>query len=300
MVEQVDYLKEHKLIPRDQFLKLIKILVAVDNAISLQYTNHQQSPLLTTVLESGSNLANFKIHLSDFEKLLYFGKSMYQIYKLDTNLVDFTKIYIKFPTDFRDTSFVDRKRQLATSLNDWIVANQNLDFVPDMPIRTVFATSKTPKLVKNSPTKRVSKDLINKGSKFKFKEKNELIQQQKNQGLTLVERIKLKEKMANSSKVDPKVNYENYLSGKSKVIYDIIYQYMLNESNIKTFLLKKMAENVKDSLSYPLTTEEIIDVIKLMEKKLDRDTFIIVEREGLLVLKVGKLNREQDLKLLKN
>lgn len=300
MVEAIENIREHKLIPREPLAKLVKTLVAVDNAISLQYTNHQLSPLLTKVLDSASKLANIRINVAGFESLLFYDKSMYQVYKLGTNSYDYSKIYVKFPVEFNQINFVQRKQHFITKLNDWIEKNQDISYIPGLQLQNLLTSTKPSKIVKKSPTKRVSHDLINSPSKFKFIEKDELIQQQKNQGLSLIERIKLKEKLACKSTINPVLNYQNYLLGKTKTIYDIIYQYMLNEkeTTIKSFSMQKLTENIKDSLDYPLTSEEVVDIIKLLQEKLDRDNFVIVSRQGLLVLKVGKLNRDQDLKAL--
>lgn len=282
---------ELKTIPRNQREKLLKTFLAIENSLSLHYTNHLLSPLLTKVLDSASTLAGFKIVISDFEKLLYFGQNLYIINRIDTNLIDFSKIYVKFPTDFKDTNFEQRKNDFIKNLDQKLIQ----DHLPSIPIQSMFSSTKPLKIVKKSPIK---KRLVNESSKFRFIEKNELIEQQKNQGLTLLERIRLKEN-STTVKADPKIAYQKYLSGKTKTIYDIIYQSMVNEKlGLKSFSMNKLTENIKDSLSYPQTSEEIEDVIKLIVKTFNRDTFILVERDGVLVLRVGKLSREEDLKLL--
>jgi len=259
---------------------------------------------LTKILDSASSLANLRIKISDIERVLYLDSRLYHVYKLNGGGYDFTQIYIKFPASFSNNQIHHRRTEFVQTMNAWIDANRLAQFVPTVELRLVLVdrVASPSKIVKrtSSPTKRVLDDLKNSSSKFQFKERRELVQQTKNNGLSLVERIRLKEQQAAALKKDPKQSYREYLQGKSKAIYEIIHQSVPNDNTVTSFSMAKLCEIVKDSTSYPPSTQEVVDIIKHICEKLNRDTFAIVERNGITILKVRNLNRKDDLKLLQS
>jgi hypothetical protein len=294
----------HDIIPL-RHLEDIRIkFVAIDNALSLYFTNHHVSPLLTKILDSASSLANMRIKISDIEHILYLDSRLYHVYKLNGGAYDFTQIYIKFPASFSNGQIHHRRTEFVQTMNSWIDENKLAQFVPSVEIQLLLVdrAGSPSKIVKRSisPTKRVSAEMKNSPSKFQFKERRELTEQKKNNGLSLIERIKLKEQQAAALKKDPKQSYKEYLQGKSKTIYEIIHQSVPNDNTVTSFSMAKLCEIIKDSTSYPPSTQEVVDIIKHICEKLQRGTFTIVERNGITILKVRNLNRGQDLKLLQS
>lgn len=116
----------------------------------------------------------------------------------------------------------------------------------------------------------------NDSSRFKFKEKLESIESNKFNGLSLLERIKLKEKLRKQQEQDeiskqqtPQDKYQNYLLTKIPMIYNAIYQlYQCQPNNCKTFSTKKLIQTIQDSSSYPVIPDEIHDGMKLLSTKL--------------------------------
>ncbi|PVH17734.1 uncharacterized protein CXQ87_000628 [Candidozyma duobushaemuli] len=147
--------------------------------------------------------------------------------------------------------------------------------------------------------------LKNDRSKFAFQEKISALETSKANGLSLLERIKLKERM--NSKVDigqrKKDDYDSYIRTKSPQIYDIIYE-LASVSSVngprasQSFTLSKVISIIKDSTVYATSEPEIQDVINDIEMKLGKERLQLIERNHNKVIRVYNLNREEDLQLL--
>ncbi|ABN66859.2 predicted protein [Scheffersomyces stipitis CBS 6054] len=176
-----------------------------------------------------------------------------------------------------------------------------------------------PRSGSSSPTKRkggiLLSDLKNDSSKFKFQSRDEEVEKQKSNGLSLLDRIRLKEKLQKEKDREDEINnspqkkYERYLLDKSIPIYDMIYQ-MTKENQLgstdqakeqpTTLSVTKLTAIITDSMSYPIEKDEIVDALNLMEKKLkDLCLFNIIRRNDIVVLKVGQLSRDRDLQMLR-
>lgn len=158
----------------------------------------------------------------------------------------------------------------------------------------------------SSPTKKRNTaflDLRNDPSKFQFAEKNEHTQQLNSGGLSLLERIRLKEKRLCESKktqVTPQEQYQKFLKEKATTIYDIIYQSHNTRAQgreISSHSLKKMAQSIRDSSEYPVSEKEASDVVKLIALKLPAKVLVITKGE-LSVVKIHDLDRDLDMKTL--
>lgn len=321
-------LQNHPIIPKYIFANLLLSLNAIDNVLTLHYSNRISDPLVTDILESATNFIERRrrIEVGDLEHILYVFPECYRLYKSPgSDYNDPTATYIKFPKI--ELNLTVRKAQFIDALNQWIDKYPDLDTIPTMSIlevtkryeleQPVSRTSLPVKITKpnsrhGSPTKtarrQLFKDLKNDSSQFQFKLKDTTVETNKNNGLSLLERIRLKEKLNNlqqqqlQDENSATSKYEAYLKQKCQSVYDIIFQLYnvnLETETFKSFSMAKLVEIIKDSSSYPLDADEIKDVIKLIERKLNtKSRFAIVDKNRVSILKVANLNRNQDLKIL--
>ncbi|KAG5421578.1 hypothetical protein I9W82_000669 [Candida metapsilosis] len=162
----------------------------------------------------------------------------------------------------------------------------------------------------SSPTKRKADfaELKNTRSKFTFKEKNAVEESEKNQGMSLLERIRKKEASSKEQfGVTKQEKHDRYLSSKMGQIYSVIYQlyfdaYPDKGSNGKAFKislsLNKITQVVRDTCDENLIDQD--DILCIIEMISDRlDSFQIHNVSGTIVLCVSELNRSRDLAVLK-
>ncbi|KAL6452289.1 hypothetical protein SBY92_001547 [Candida maltosa Xu316] len=224
---------------------------------------------------------------------------MYTLFRLDDDVI------IKFPVGVQ---LLLRKQQFIKSLNTWIESHPDCKEVPKKSSIVSSSSSSSPspkKIIKprsasSSPTKKKFHDLRNEASRFKFTERIEADESVKCQGLSLLERIRLKERLKKEQEggEDSKERkYESYLVAKVPMIYDAIYQvYYSQPDTCKSFSTKKLIQIIQDSSSYPVIAEEIHDGMKLIESKLSQ--IRMIEKDGVQVIRVSSLNRDQDLQIL--
>lgn len=294
---------KHPLIPKHVFVTIINKSVALDNVLSLHYTTHTSHPQLSKILNQASSLAKTVIHTSDIQQILEINPDMYVMFKLNDEL----SIKLSNISQLHQL----RKNEFIKKVKIWIESNQDLDEIPKR--QSIATTTTTTTSICKSPNKIIkSKQIINKNSprkysdlkndpsKFKFNEKSEP-KENSIKGLSLLERIKLKEKLAKeqlSKQITPEEKYQNYLIGKIPMIYDIIYQlYNSQNDNCKSFSTNKLIQIIQDSSNYPVVADEIHDVIKLIQSKLSK--IKLIEKNGLQVIRVSYLDRDLDLQIFK-
>jgi hypothetical protein len=313
----------HPLIPPHIFVEIHQKMSAIDSMLNLHYSSHSADPLLVKLLDQAASLASTRIKVSDLECIMNIDPDFYRLYKTGDNYHDYAKIYIRFSRTFTPKMIQTRKQEFYTKLNLWISNNQHshlqhrtVELIlkeAESEARTSRSPSKVtkPKSGSSSPIKRkksLANDLKNDPCKFQFHQRDEKVQQQQNNGLSLLERIKLKEKLRNQQSVDsedtPELKYDKYLVGKAASIYDIVYQMTNIDGRSEVSIsFSKLIDIIKDSLDYPMNSDEVIDTLKKVESKLgktDQNYFTILKRSGVTVLKVGVLDRDRDLKLLNN
>ncbi|RCK54620.1 Cell division cycle protein CDT1 [Candida viswanathii] len=296
-------INKHQQIPKHVFITLLSKFTALDNVISLHYTTHTAHPRLTKILSQASSLAKCAIVMADIEQITEVWRGAYVVFRQDD------EVCIKFGDV--DVSLMRRKETFIEFLNSWIDANQSIPEIPRHAI-TITSVQKSPSKVtkprsaSTSPTKKSKfQDLKNDPSKFKFTEKSEPSRAAAALGMSLLERIRLKEKRARedvASGPTPREKYERYLAGKIPMIYDAIYQVYNSEGDgerkgSRSFSTSKLIQIIQDSAEYPVVAEEIHDGMKLIVNKLSK--IQMIEKNGVKVLRVAYLDRDQDLMVLK-
>lgn len=297
---------KHPLIPKHVFVTIINKFIAIDNVLSLHYSTHISHPQIIKILNQASSLAKVTIIINDLEQMLTVNPDLYVIFRLDDELS------IKFPNN--NMQLLLRKEEFLKRVNSWIESHQEMieipkksTILPKSPNKIIkprsnnssSSSTSTTSAIKNNSKK--FNDLKNDPSKFKFNEKSESIQSSNFNGLSLLERIRLKEKLAKEqiNKEDSlEIKYEKYLIGKISMIYDTIYQLYNSQNELsKSFSTNKLIQIIQDSSNYPVIANEIHDAMKLIESKLSK--IQLIEKNGIKVVKVSSLDRDQDLKILK-
>lgn len=299
----------HPVIPSRVFVLLHQKMIAIDSMLNLHYTSHTADPLLVKLLDQAASLASTRIKVSDIEYIMNIDPQFYRLYKASDNYHDYAKIYIRFPRNFTSKMIQSRKQDFLAKLNLWILNNQHIHSIQAKSVENIIRDgeepkSRSPSKVTKPPLKRkksLADELRNDSTRFQFQQRDEKVQQEQNNGLSLLERIKLKEKTNNeqSGKLlqTPQQKYDKYLVGKAASVYDIVYHMTTVDGKSDISLsLSKLTEIIKDSLDYPMNSDEVVDTLKMVESKIQN--FTILQRNGVSVLKVGSLDRERDMKLL--
>lgn len=286
----------HPLIPEKTFKDIQTKAAAIDYVLNLHYTSHISDPVFSDLRSKAENLVQQRIRDDEFESILGIWPEAYRFYYGSNG-----KMYISFSST-TTTAVTPRKELFKQQMDRWIAGNQQNETIATVSLHEIASKNRKtalPSKVTKPKRSSLANELKNDSSKFAFHQRDELVEQQKNNGLTLLERIRLKEKTNQKEKISPEAKYQNYLQGKATTIYDIVYQLTSGDEQPKSVALKKLCEVVQDSLDHPTNVDEISDTLAFIEKKLT-DKFTIVKRSNLTVLKVGTLIRDDDLRVLNN
>ncbi|CAK9438254.1 uncharacterized protein LODBEIA_P24960 [Lodderomyces beijingensis] len=266
--------------------RLVSKVKALDSVLYLHFASSVASPQLSKVLEQASTLSATPIVVEDIEQILAIAP-IYQLVRTQDG------VRVKF------TSFAEDRVAIITSQFN---KRSSLEATTPLSLRSASPRKITkPRSSSSSPTKRQSfASLKNTRSRFEYSEKDAQVESTKNSGLSLLERIKLKEKLANEGPpITPEMKYTEYLWGKVGQVYDVINQLYREQNfeNFKSFSMTHVVKVVQDSIDHPINEREVNDVVRLITLKLHK--FSLVERQSVLILKVSNLDREEDLRLLK-
>lgn len=303
----------HPYFPKHYLQSIIQKFTAIDNALMLHYSTHSTDGLLVKILDKAAVMAEMRTKVSDVETILGIDPTIYTIYKHGDSYWQYDKIYVRFPQDLKGLMSLKRKSRLITALNNWISNNETTKIAPLLSIgdaikrheESVSVSSPSlnsgklssnpdspSKITKPSPQKKLT--LSNNNSKFRFIQRDEMVQAQKSGGLLLLERIKLKEKLLKEKVVEtPEEKRDKFLLGKAPTVYDIIYHIQDNQKSIN---MSKLVQTTQDSLTYPLQKDEIEQVARIVAKKVPGLT--LIKREDIEVIRVDKLDRQADLRAL--
>lgn len=322
----------HKFIRPEAFKLNASYFKAIDNCLSLHYTSHTSPPSVDQILNSSSNLLSRKVTFQSLLNILALYPASYIIQENHkVNDKSSYSITLPFEINHFNRSITRRNQEFVDSVNLWIANNpeaQTLptcnDFLNCSKAFNETNSSSNSSSKSNSPSK-ISKpprsslvekhNLKNTTEKFKFKPKDEATELN-NSGLTLLERIKLKEKKNKElAKIDnSEIRYSNYLDGKLHPVYDILYQTywsggrggrskaktVENEEaekkvGVTSLPLIKFVDIIRDSLSYPISEGEVEDIVVRLEETLGANKVQIITRGGITVVKINNLDRSSDL-----
>lgn len=300
---------KHPIIPDHIVEEIPRLHTAIDTVLNLHYASHTVPPSLDKVLDTSSEFLKKKVDISSILTILSIDKFAYKLYRYKGRS-GYSEVNIIFPDNSSYNTKVNRKADFINALNTWIINNPKatrinkyscLEDILDTKKRAITSPSKITKPVSKERLSLVS-EMKNESSKFKFQERNEESEKIKSNGLSLLERIKLKEKLKKqSTTLTPEMKYREYLESKAPSVYDIIFQICnsdLKNTSQKTYSIKSMIKIIKDSLTHPIGDTEIEDVLKYISERFDKRNFIILSINGVSVLKIKQLDRNEDLNVL--
>lgn len=298
----------HNNIERGEFERLLKIFKGIDSNISVYYGSHTSPTGLSGILRSTLSLMGRAVKYDDVLKLLVLYPDSYNLQvNYGSNIEDEFTISFAFSTEDKKISVLnDREALFIEKANLWIRNNQDKDDVPLFPIEDFVQADRTKSsLIKlNTRNDRIFKELRNSADKFRFKVKHERDVQSLNNGLSLLQRIKLKERVRKEEdKYDQtQIKRNKLIKNKLKSIYDILYHVHEDQSpgKLKSYSMPKIIAMIKDSSTNPIHEDEALDVVKALVSILGRNRMEIVSRNGITALKIIALDRTRDLKVLEN
>lgn len=292
---------------------LISLFTAIDTVLNLHYASSITTPQLNDVCRKATAMSGKRIDASTLEQILAVFPEAYKIIFHGRNSYDYSiTVPAGVPVRTFGTQLPARKRKLELLLPK----NGPVDPIKLQTVAVLETPLRSPKKsdraslspsvspTKSSPTKISKASLLrNDLSKFLFKEKLAAVEASSH-GLSLLERIRLKEKQQQSQE-SPQAKYQTQIRGKMPSVYDVIYE-LANSSNLeadapksRTFPLNKVVSIVKDSLAFEIAESEVLDVINELQSVLGTTKMQIVQREQVRVMRVYQLDRNQDLASIK-
>lgn len=287
---------------------LPKEFLAIDTALSLHYSSSITTPKLFRICQKATSLVGKRIDRHTIERILGVDELLFKIISFKGSY-DYG-ITVSIPLSKYGTLLLQRRAEFADKVS-------NLKTIEPVSLQEVAVLQSPVKSTSyrspsTSPTKiakgRQYEGLKKDSSSFSFKEKISAVQSSKAEGLSLLERIKLKERL--NSNIDPKLkekeDYHSYIHSKSSKIYDILYELASASGSInrtpvpQSFTLQKLISIIKDSSEYEISEDDISIVIKDLERKLGPTKLKLIEREHAKVIKVFNLDRAEDQKVFQN
>lgn len=301
---------EHKLIPRGEFETIFKYAKAVDRALGLWYSSHQNDASMDQITELSTNLTGQRVTLESILKILRIDRE-FLVIKDNQRLNESCPYVVGVPMqNKRSMGQLIEKRgtRFVEKTNQWIESNPDETIVTPVDLNEVLLKKRASpsKISKQSGDKKrsLSKDLKNDASKYKYQERNEKDVQEKNRGLSLLERIRQKEAVRSNELADktPLKQHDIHIKGKMIPVYEIIYQVRGSgeQHSYKSYPLSKIMQTIMDSLGYPISEEDLGGVLAKLEMILSKEKIQAVSRDKFTVIKVKNLDRKQDIETLKN
>lgn len=295
-------------------MDLVAQFAAIDTVLSLHYASSITAPKVHEICSQATAICGKRVETSALEAILGYWPDAYLILSYGPDAYDY---YITVPSDVAVAKFgaqLPRRKRTFADLVD--ISGNN----PDPRLLSsvaVLSVSRSPQKMLNpapfrsnssspntSPTKgKVAKAALlkNDASKFLFKEKIAEVEKSKALGLSILERIRLKEKL-NLAKEPPEVRYQAQIDAKMPAVYDVLYelsQTLHPGPLFRSFDLQKVVSIVKDSFEFDIAETEVIDVLRSLESRLE-GKIQIIKRGDVLAVKVHPLDRGTDLALIKH
>ncbi|ODQ77822.1 hypothetical protein BABINDRAFT_163209 [Babjeviella inositovora NRRL Y-12698] len=303
----------------DQEKLLVRFFSALDTSVNLYYALHVNDPAITVLIPQVRSLTNTEFNHAFVAQILAIYPSAYRIQVNSRGSMTIgVDCNLKMQLRARSIEFEER-------LAAYMLANGSLPMIEDpqswisklaeVKPREELPTKRAIDSAPNASLKK-AKILSNSPSKFAYKAVST-----DTTGLTLLERIKLKAKLkAEQVQVEqtPEIKRKKYLAGKFPVVYDILYTSTSKSSNsisfyaesgelgetaalTKCFPLVRMTEIIKDSIKHALPDDDVKDILLEIAAVLENVEMVPIttDKEETYAVKVGTLNRNADLKKLK-
>lgn len=296
-----------------------KLFAAIDTVMNLHFAAHTATPLLNNILHDASKLSHRRVDLEALLKIFTVWPDSFTI--RGNNVIKNSLLYINFPREHGCLG-EERKKELQQRLLEWLQMNPHVNEIPPASLAAVVGKCskekaktgyrdcffKVKKQQLSSATsdpmkKKLLQDLANDSTKFGFKEKSESVRMKESHGLSLLDRIRLKEQQnrTKESKMTPDMKHHIYIKNKAPEIYEKVFHlYAISEKGkgTKSFPMAKVFEVINDSLESPIQLDEIKDILALTQNVLGYEKLQLLERNHVEVVKLCGLERKDDLKKL--
>lgn len=277
--------KQHNL--ESKLNRLVKIFFALDKTIPLVIKNRTSNAKLSETIPQVKSFTGFNIGETDLLQVAYIWPNAIPLL-----LNEYDEILIN--TDeakdaFNFKNLLTRAGTFESKTQVWLRNNKDQYDVPVLPRSQIKAPLDGP------TTKRVKKDII-QNSKEKFIPKTISVETKTAKtGMSMLERIRLKERQKLETQKTPEQKYEHFLDGKSKAVLEIL----ISVRPETPYPLDKLGDLIKNSLTKnPVSEKEAIDVALHLTKKFP-EYFTLVKTKDSEILKWKELDRQELLSRLK-
>lgn len=286
--------------------ELSRLFASIDTVLSLHFSSSTITPKLHDLCSRATDLAKKRVDISTFELILAIYPEAFKVVSSGSNAYDYgVTVPDSIPIAKFGTQLPLRKRQFEERLRNHSGATVKLcDIAVDQSSSRSTSCSPTKSRSPSKITKPSKLAPKNDLSKFLFKEKISAVETSKT-GLSLLERIKLKEKLnSHNEKLDtPQMRYDAHIHSKMPAVYNILYELATSAGpqgvlSFRSFALAKVVSIVMDSFQFAISDTEVRDVILALESTLGHDRIQTLQRGQVKAIKVFQLDRELDLLLL--
>ncbi|CCH46423.1 hypothetical protein BN7_6017 [Wickerhamomyces ciferrii] len=266
--------------------KANSIFSTFDKIVPHLARNRSSDIKLSEVLIQMKKLKGFTVTEEDLLKVatIWVDALCFKLNEYDDIIIDSDKA----KDEFQYKNFTKRKEIFESKSESWISQNKHLNDIP------IYSRSKLESPNFTSSTKRVKREILqNSKEKFQAKPKTGIpassSSKTETKGLTLLERIKLKEQQASENKVTPEIKYDNFLQGKLKNVLQVVLSLKPNTP----YKIDKLSETLQNSLTKnPIGEKEAYDCTLYLNKKFPH-IFKLVETSDSKILKWDELDREE-------
>lgn len=306
--------------------KLLSVFSALDSLLSVHYASSTTVPKVLDLCAKATLLTKRRVDKAFVEQILAYDPQIYHVVRfgpksleyglcspkgtsplqfgalLSSRKTAFEKLVsscLAIPprTKLSDVAIPLLEGHLSKAMNDLIGA-QGVDVAKLDKVKPKIprcSASTEPNALKSKF--RIDKRDLSNNRRDSRHERIKLID-----GLSLLERIKLKEKSKIAlARTSMKEDYSLYIRSMAPPVYDILFELCLRSSDkrklYKTIPMEKILSIVKDSLSSPMSSTEINDVFNELAIALP-EKIEILSACAIHALRISLLDRERDLSII--
>lgn len=294
VLEKLDQQNSSKLDPEKQhhdlvgkIKRLIKIFFALDKAVPLVIKNRTSNAKVLEIIPQVKSFTGFNIGETELLQVAFIWPEAIPLLLNEYNEVLINTDEAKDSFNFKNLS--KRASTFEAKAQEWLHKNRDRDDIPALPRSEIRAPLDGP------VTKRVKRSIL-QNSKEKFIPKAVSVETETAKtGMSMLERIRLKERQKLETQKTPEEKYEHFLDGKSKAVLEIL----ISVRPDTPYPLDKLGDLIKNSLTKnPVSEKEAIDVALHLTNKFP-EYFTLVKTKDSQILKWKELDREELLSRLK-
>lgn len=267
--------------------RLNKIFIALNRSVPLLVRTRTSNAKLAEVIPKIQSFTGFTVTEKELLQISYLYLDAVPLLLNEYNelLIDTDKAKDAF--NYKNLS--ERAEFFQASAFEWLQKNKSQDDVP------ILSRSDIEKPTAGPSRKRLKTEVLkNPKEKYTPKPKSEK-EETKKTGMSLLERIRMKDREKMKNYETPEQKYVHFLDGKLKAVLEILLALRPDTP----YPLEKLSELIKNSLTKsPISEEEAKDIAIHLTKRFP-DQFTSVDLKDSQVLTWKELDREELLSRLK-